>query len=68
MTNIVCKCSEIIAKSDAGVMKIRSKILLVRDDSVAAVCKSCGMEVTVPLKKSVIDIINPAGPPLILTK
>ena len=60
---------EVIAKSEAGVMKIRSKIILVTDDGVAAVCKACGEEVPVPiLKKSNPLAAQNAGPPLILSK
>jgi hypothetical protein len=60
MTPIVCRCDEIIAKSEAGVTKIRSKILLVKANGVWAVCKGCGVEVPVPL------ISTESGPPLIL--
>lgn len=59
---IVCACSEIIAKSDNGTTKIRSKILLVKSDGTYAVCKGCGMEVPVPLTPT------QAGPPLILRR
>ena len=58
--SIVCKCSEIIMKSQGETDKIRAKILLVKGDGVFAVCKKCGDEVQVPLVKS--------GPPLILHK
>lgn len=61
-TNIACPCSEIIMKSDNGVAKIRSKILIVKGNSVCAVCKSCGFEVPVPLRLDTTD----AGPDLII--
>jgi hypothetical protein len=67
--DIICRCTEIIAKSEKGVMKIRSKIVLVRDNGVAAVCKSCGVEVPVPLQKSLIEPPAPLpDPPLLLMK
>lgn len=64
--NVVCSCSEIIAKSDGGVTKIRSKLVVMRGNSVAAVCKSCGAEVPLPLQKAILESPSPAGPPLIL--
>lgn len=61
--NIVCICDEIIMKSDNHVGKIRSKVLILRGNDVYAVCKSCGIEVQVPLT------VKPmSGPPLILSK
>ena len=59
---ITCKCSEIIMKSDGQESKIRSKILIIRNGDVLAVCKGCGTEVNVPLQTA------SSGPPLILTK
>ena len=46
---IQCSCSALIVKSDKEV-KIRSKIMLVKDEGVFAVCKGCGEEIKVPLK------------------
>lgn len=44
-------CGEVIIKSVDGVMKVRSKVLVVPDGGVVkAVCKGCSMEVPVPLK------------------
>lgn len=63
MTDIVCSCDEIIVKSDRGVTKIRSKILLLRDNKAFAVCKGCGTEVQIPITKAVVP---PSGPRLIL--
>jgi RNase P subunit RPR2 len=61
---VICKCTEVIVKSENGVSKIRSKITLIKADGiVVAVCKSCGMENELPLKAA-----SPAGPPLILSK
>lgn len=66
-TNIVCVCDEIILKSEGGVSKIRAKIMIVRNSSVYAVCKSCGIEVAVPLAPSATPL-DRSGPPLILRK
>jgi hypothetical protein len=45
---IHCSCGEVIVKSGADT-KIRSKVLVVRDSRVLAVCKRCDQEVPVPL-------------------
>lgn len=66
--NVVCSCSEVIAKSESGVTKIRSKLVVMRGNSVAAVCKGCGAEVPLPLQKSILESTSAAGPPLILRK
>lgn len=63
--HVVCVCSEVVMKSTDGVEKVRAKILIIKGNSVFAVCKSCGQEVQVPLQRSItVD----AGPPLILSK
>ena len=56
---IVCKCSEIIMKSQGTTTKIRSKILIFKSDGAYAICKGCGTEVKVPVR---VDSL----PPLIL--
>jgi hypothetical protein len=64
-SEVVCACSEVIMKSvSESESKIRSKVLIVKESSVYAVCKSCGSEVEVPLKKALPSI----GPRLILNK
>jgi ribosomal protein S27E len=60
-TDIVCKCSEIIMKSQGGETKIRSKVLVFKSGGAFAVCKSCGTEVKVPVKADLVS-----NPPLIL--
>ena len=64
-TDIACPCSEIIMKSQGDVSKIRSKILIIKGNSVRAVCKSCGFEIPVPLKVDP-DFVGFSGPDLIL--
>ena len=56
-TRIVCGCSEVILKSVDGELKIRSKMMVVRGNTVWAVCKSCSSEIQVPqLSLSLIHI------------
>lgn len=64
MKSIVCSCSEIILKSTDGEMKIRSRIMLVKNGSAYAVCKGCNAEVKVPLVVAPPD----PGPALIVRK
>ena len=59
---ITCSCSEIVLKSVDGESKIRSKILVVKNDSVFAVCKGCNKEVKLPL---VVDQ-SEVNPPLFI--
>lgn len=47
---INCSCGEVIVKSLGTDTKIRAKILVFKDDSAFAVCKSCDSEVKVPLQ------------------
>lgn len=47
---INCSCGEVIVKSLGSDTKIRAKILVFKDDSAFAVCKSCDSEVKVPLQ------------------
>ena len=66
-THIIYRCDEIIMKSEGEIKKIRSKIMILRDNNVYAVCKSCGTEVQVPLTTAPISQPNRSvGPPLIL--
>lgn len=53
-----CSCSEIVLKSVDGESKIRSKILVIKGDSVYAICKGCNKEVKVPLQIDK-DVVNP---------
>lgn len=43
-------CGDIVIKGLNNETKIRSKVLILRDDQSFAVCKGCGCEVPVPLK------------------
>lgn len=62
--DIVCACSEVVMKSVGKTTKVRSKILLIKDNCAYAVCKSCGTEVSVPLELK--ERLPVPGPRLIL--
>lgn len=48
---LVCtNCGEAVVKSSSDCMKIRGKVLVIREDTVCTVCKGCGTEIPVPLK------------------
>ncbi len=65
---LICKkCSEVILKSMGGESKIRSKVIVVRDDKVYAVCKGCDSEVQIPLSFNQ-NALNTRNPALILGK
>ncbi len=58
---LVCKrCTEVILKSVGNEIKIRGKLLVIRDGKAFSVCKGCGFEVEVPLlfDKSVLQSRN----------
>jgi hypothetical protein len=61
-TQIVCACTEIVMKSQDGAVKLRSKIVIFKGEQGYAICKSCGVEVKIPVRLSE-DALNP---PLIL--
>lgn len=44
------ECEEVVIKSVGAETKIRSKVLVVRDNTMYAVCKGCSSEIPVPLK------------------
>lgn len=47
---IICnKCDTVLVKSIDGEIKVRSKVLIIRDTGVVAVCKGCNNELPVPL-------------------
>lgn len=67
-SRIVCQCSEVILKSVDGELKIRSKMMVVRGNTVLAVCKSCSSEIPVPQLSLTETVVERTGPPLILRK
>lgn len=52
MNDALCcsACGEVIVKSVAGVIKVRSKVLILNEDSATAVCRGCGTDIPIPLK------------------
>ena len=44
------KCHEVVVKGFRDEVKVRAKVILIRDDKVLAVCKGCGSEIQVPLR------------------
>lgn len=46
---LMCKCSEVILKSQNGEVKIRGKLVVIRNNKTYSVCKGCGAEVQIPL-------------------
>lgn len=52
MNDALCcsACGEIIVKSVDGTIKVRSKVLILNDESATAVCKGCGTEIPIPIK------------------
>lgn len=68
---LACKsCHEVVIKSIGTEIKIRAKVLLIRDGNTFAVCKGCNAELAVPLRfdldlaKSLLQ----SGPRLYLKK
>lgn len=43
------KCSEIVVKSLRGEVKLRGKVVILRDNHCVVVCKGCNTEVAIPL-------------------
>jgi RNase P subunit RPR2 len=43
-------CHEVVVKGLHDEVKVRAKVILIRDDKVLAVCKGCDAELQVPLK------------------
>ncbi len=43
-------CHEVVVKGLHEEVKVRAKVILVRDDKTYAVCKGCGEELEVPLR------------------
>lgn len=42
-------CHEVVVKSIDGEVKVRAKVILVRDGHTYAVCKGCNTELEIPL-------------------
>jgi len=51
-------CDEVIVKSSGSSTKIRSKVIIIRDDSTFAVCKGCDTELELPVTLEVKKSVN----------
>jgi len=50
-SSLVCaRCHEVVLKSINGVVKLRGKVVLFKDQQAFVVCKGCNTELPVPLK------------------
>jgi len=47
---VYCSCGEVIVKSSGVDTKVRSKIVVFKDNSAYAVCRGCDAEVRIPLQ------------------
>lgn len=56
---VKCVCSELIIKSVNDESKIRAKIIVIKNDTVYAICKSCSQEVEIPLKVTESTVYPP---------
>jgi ribosomal protein S27E len=51
---IICNhCNEVVIKSMNGEAKLRSKVVIFRDDQAFAICKGCNSELPIPVKLDV---------------
>lgn len=59
LPQVRCSCSELIVKSDGDRSKIRSKVLIVEDGKVYAICKGCNEAAEVPLQVDEEHVYQP---------
>jgi hypothetical protein len=65
--DVACLCTDLVFKSHVdGVSRDNAKILLYKNYSLYAVCKSCGTEVRLPFKRETSEAILESHVPLIL--
>ncbi len=63
-------CHEVVIKGIDREIKVRAKVILVRDDHTYAVCKGCGTELEIPFKfdTDLAKSLASTGPRLYLQK
>lgn len=63
-------CHEVVLKGMDSEIKIRAKVILVREDSAFAVCKGCDAELAIPLRfdQDLAKSLSQAEPRLYLKK
>jgi uncharacterized Zn finger protein len=51
MNYLLCcqQCGEVVVKDSGSEAKIRSRVIVMKGGNAYAVCKGCGVEVSVPL-------------------
>ena len=54
----ICGCGEILMKSNNGTTRLRSKILIFKSGKAYAVCKKCGLELSVPVSLNERDLLS----------
>lgn len=63
-------CHEVILKSMGDAVKVRSKVLLIKNNCTFAVCKGCNSEIPLPLRldESLTKALRRGEPYLYLRK
>jgi len=64
-------CHEVVVKSMNNEIKVRAKVILVRDDHTFAICKGCNAELEIPFSfdpELAKSLANTSGPRLYLKK
>lgn len=61
-------CDEVVVKSNEHSTKIRSKVIVIRDDSTFAVCKGCGKELELPVSLEIKKSVSQASTRLYVKK
>ena len=46
---ITCQCGEMLLKSDDDAVKLRSKIIIFKNNNAYAICKKCSREHKIPI-------------------
>lgn len=65
---LVCRCGEVLIKSTSAATKVRSKILIFRDNQAFAVCKGCGAELPAPIRLDKIDLLAKSRNPRLFVR
>lgn len=55
---LFCSCGEVLVKSFNGTTKVRSKVVIFRDDNAYVVCKGCNAEIPIPISLNKIQLLK----------
>ena len=55
---LCANCDEVIVKSNGSSTKIRSKVIIIRDNSTFAVCKGCGTDLELPVTLEIKQTVS----------